>query len=133
MQRLLDEFAGDIVVLLILAGMGLLVSVKLWPEWFRRWRSAHWPTVPGTIESGEVSTFRTRSRYWNRDIESATVRLAYSYRLDGAYYAGYHAQTFNDEQKAWSYVDALKGQAVQVSYDPQKPAVSVLRHRLKSS
>jgi hypothetical protein len=131
MHRILDELAGDIVVLLILGGVGLLVAVKQWPEWFRRMRSAHWPTIPGTVESGGVSTYRTQSRYWKREIERATAQLAYSYRLDSTYYAGYHTETFNDEQKAWSYVDALKGQAVQVSYNPQKPDVSVLRQRLR--
>lgn len=128
MNHFLHELSGDIVVLLIFAGAVLLAQIKHWPEWFRRVRSAHWPTIPGTIESGGVSTLRTRSRYWDREIEIATAQLSYSYRLD-TYYAGYHTKEFNDEQKAWSFVDSLKGQTVQVSYNPRKPDVSVLRQR----
>jgi hypothetical protein len=41
--------------------------------------------------------------------------------------AGYHAETFNDEKKAWSFFDGLKGKAVPVSYNLRKPEVSVLR------
>jgi hypothetical protein len=127
MNRLLHELADGAFVVLILLVCGLLFSVRQLPGWWHRLRSAHWPTAPGTIESGEVSTIRSRSRYWDRGIETATAQLAYSYRLGGDYFAGYHIETFNDEQKAWSYVDGLKGQPVVVSYNPKKPDVSVLR------
>jgi hypothetical protein len=124
---MLHPLLDGVITLAILVVLGLLVSIPQWPEWWHRFRSAHWPTAPGIIESGEVSTVRSRSRYWDREIETATAQLAYSYRLGGEYFAGYHIQTFNDEQKAWSYVDGLKGQPVMVSYDPKRPDVSVLR------
>jgi len=126
MDRVLREVLGDIFILLIFVALGVLVSVKRLPEWIRRIRSSHWPTVQGVIENGEVSTLRSRSRYLDR-VESATATLGYSYRLDGTYYAGYHTEMFTHEQKTWSYVDALRGQAVQVSYNPRKPEASVLR------
>jgi len=126
---MLHQVLDSILTLLILFALGVLVSIKQWPEWIRRVRSSNWPTIPGMIESGEVSTFRGRSRYWDQPIETATANLAYSYRLNGTYYSGYHTETFNDEQKAWSYVDALRGQTVQVSYDPRRPAASVLRRQ----
>ena len=91
-------------------------------------RSAHWPTIPGTIESGGVSTIRGRTQLWHA-VENATARLAYSYQLNGTYYSGYYTETFNDEQKAWFYVDALKGKAIKVSYNPRNPAESVLRRQ----
>src|SRR5215467_2224759 len=103
MDRLFRDFAADALsVLIILAVLGLLMSFKRWPEWWRRSRSSRWPTVRGTVESGAVSTYRSRGRLWDRNIEASTARLAYSYRLNGSYYAGYHIEAFNDEQKAWS-------------------------------
>jgi len=126
-ERVLHQLLDGFVTLLVLVVLGLLVSIKQWPEWLWRARSAYWPTTLGTIESGEVSTIRGRSGYTYRATETATVKLGYSYRLEGAYYSGYHTETFNDEQQAWSYVDSLKGHQVQVSYNPRKPDVSVLR------
>ena len=128
LHSLLGQLSSDLFFLLILIFMGFLVLIKQWPEWFRRARSSHWPAIQGMIESGSVSTVRSSSRYFERGIETATVSLAYSYRLDGTYYAGYHTETFNDEQKAWAYVDELKGAVVEVSYNPRKPQTSVLRH-----
>ena len=106
----------------------ILVNIRRVPQWWHRTRSAFCPTIPGTIESGEVSTFRYRRVLL--DVELATAQLAYSYRLEGDYYSGYYNETFDDEQKAWSYVDGLKGQVVQVSYNPRNPDVSVLRQTL---
>ena len=115
-----------IFVLLILLVVGLLLTIRRWPEWLRLARSARWPTVPGTIEGGEVSTRRAQSR-GDQAIETATANPAYSYQLNGTYYSGYHIAVFDDEQEAWSYVDGLKGETVQVSYHPRRPDVSVLR------
>jgi hypothetical protein len=117
------------VVLLIFIGAALLISIKQWPEWLRRAGSAHWPTVTGTIEGGNVSTIRSRGRYFDHTVENATAVISYSYQFEGEYYSGYHTRRFGDEQEAWSWVDAQKGQLVQVSYNPQKPAVSVLRRQ----
>jgi hypothetical protein len=100
------DFIGTIVVLVLIGG---LLSVRQWPEWFRRARSANWPTVLGIVETGEVSTIRGRRNAFGPGTEEATAKVGYSYTLDGEYYSGYHTRAFNDEQKAWSYVDALKG------------------------
>jgi hypothetical protein len=126
---MLHQLLDGISVLPILFVLGLLLSIKQWPEWLRRVRSAHWPIIPGAIEGGEVSTIRGRRGYTYRATETATAKLGYSYQLEGAYYSGYHTETFNDEQQAWSYVDSLKGREVQVSYNPRKPQVSVLRRQ----
>ena len=120
------QVLDGIFVLLILLVVGLLLTIRRWPEWLRLVRSARWPTVPGTIEGGEVSTRRGRSR-GDRAIETATANLAYSYQLNGTYYSRYHIAVFDDEQGAWSYVDGLKGETVQVSYNPRRPDISVLR------
>jgi hypothetical protein len=124
---LLDQALDGIFVLLTLFVLGLLLTIKRWPEWFRRARSARWPTVPGTIEGGEVSTLRGRRRNSDGPIERATASLAYSYQVNGTYYSGYHIAVFDDEQEAWSFVDGLKGETVQVSYNPRRPDISVLR------
>jgi hypothetical protein len=68
-------FDGFFTTLLVLFCMGLLVSIKQWPEWFRRARSSHWPRINGMIESGSVSTVRSRSRYFERGIETATAQF----------------------------------------------------------
>ena len=86
---MLTQLQDGILTLVVLFGLALLLSVKRWPEWLRRARSAHWPTVAGTIESGEVSTLRGKGRYSDRMIERATASLAYSYQLNGTYYSGY--------------------------------------------
>jgi hypothetical protein len=114
----------DPIVLLVIA---LLASVTQWPKWLRYIRSTNWPTILGTVESGEVSTFRGRRGVFGSVSETATATISYSYQLNGNYYSGYHEQTFNDEQKAWSYVDALKGKTVQVRFNPRKPESSILR------
>lgn len=120
---MLHGLLDNIAVLLVLLTIGLLFSIRRWPEWLRRARSSNWPTAQGVIQNGKVSTVRGRGG------EMATAQLAYSYQLDGTYYSGYHTESFNDEQKPWSYVDALKGRSVQVRYDPRNPAVSVLRRQ----
>ena len=124
---MLHQALDGIFVLLVLFVLGLLLAMKRWPEWLRLARSARWPTIPGTIEGGEVSTLRGRSRDGDQAIERATANLAYSYQLNGNYYSGYHIAIFDDEQEAWSYVDGLKGETVQVSYNPSRPNISVLR------
>lgn len=129
MDHLLRGLAGNAFLLLVLLAFGLFASIKRWPEWFRRARSSSWPTVSGIIESGNVSTIRSTSRYSERGIERATATLAYSYRFNGTYYSGYHARTFRDEQDAWTFVDGLKGKTVQVSYNPRNPDISVLRRQ----
>jgi Protein of unknown function (DUF3592) len=113
----------NLVHVLILLLIGVFAFLRQWPEWLRRARSANWPTTPGVVESGSVSTMRGRT----------SAKIGYSYGLAGTYYSGYHTEEFDDGEKAWSYVDALKGRPVQVSYNPQKPEVSVLRNQQQLS
>jgi hypothetical protein len=120
---MLHELLNGLAVLSILTVLGLLLRIRHWPEWLRRARSASWPAISGVIQNGGVSTIRGRTG------DISTAQLSYSYKLDGTYYSGYHNETFNDEQKAWSYVDALRGKGVQVSYNPRKPDISVLRRQ----
>jgi hypothetical protein len=89
--------------------------------WFRSYRAASWPLTEGRIESGGVSVERGRSG------EFATATIAYSYHVEGEYYAGDHKQLFSDEQRAWEYVDSIKGRTVQVRYHPRKLEKSMLR------
>ena len=126
---MLHQVLDGILTLLILLVGGLLLSIKQWPEWIRRARSANWPTTPGTIETGEVTTTRGRTGRSFRGTEISSAKLGYSYHLNCNYYSGYHLQEFNDEQKAWSYVDGLRGQVVQVSYRPRRPDISGLRRQ----
>src|SRR5262249_23773813 len=111
-----------ILTILVLSVFGVLYSIREWPDWYRWVRAKNWPSADGTVETGEVSTHRSRS-----GVETATATLGYSYRIHGDYYSGYHTEVFNDEQKAWSYVDQLRRQTIPVRYDPKNPEISVLR------
>ncbi len=107
-----------------IAELALLSSpfLVLWMWfWFRSYRAASWPLTEGRIESGGVSVDRGRSG------EFATATVTYSYEVEGEYYAGNHEKYFNDEQRAWDYVDRAKGRTVQVRYHPRKLEKSMLR------
>ena len=61
--------------------------------------------------------------------ERATATLNYSFKVNEDYYSGSFEETFGDEQRAWDYVDAMKGQQVQVRYHPAKPDTSMIREQ----
>ncbi len=58
-------------------------------------------------------------------IEIADVELSYNYAIDGEYYAGYYKKQFFDEQKAWDFVNQMKGREVSIRYSPRHPEESV--------
>lgn len=97
---------------------------------FKSIRAGHWPLAEGTIESGGVSVRYalggTRFDFLHR-YERATATLNYSFKVDGEYCSGCFNQSFADEQRAWDFVDAMKGQQVQVRYHPTKPERSMIR------
>ena len=106
----------------IIALIGSLASFNIWPHWFLRLRARNWPTVSGTVESGEVSV--SRGRYG----ELFTATLSYSYRVDEQYYGGSDSKVFNNDEKgAWDYVTSQKEAPALVTYNPKNPETSVLR------
>jgi hypothetical protein len=99
----------------------------LW-RWLQRQRARGWPTVQGRIESVEVKKTRpfliSTSPRGGRLLYKA--ELAYSYTVEGHYYSGYYQREFETEEEGWEFVRDLKGKAAFVSYNPQKPAESLL-------
>ncbi len=107
-----------------------VLPVLLWWMWLRlkSYRANAWPLTQGRFESGNVSVFRrSGDRFGSQGTETATATLAYSYQVSGEYYGGNYNRDFNDEQKAWDYVDATKSQSVQVRYHPRRPEKSMVR------
>ncbi len=107
-------------VLLFLA-IGTAIFAAAWfGQWLIKHRAESWYEVPGRIESGEVSGIRDpRGSLF-------TARLSYSYSVNNEWFAGQVKRSFSDEQKAWDFVDRLRGKALSVRYNPRKPEKSVI-------
>jgi Protein of unknown function (DUF3592) len=114
----IDDQLIDILFWAVLAG---IVAVRLlaW-EQLKGLRANGWPTVQGTIESGNVAKYHTR--YGNYYI----AQLAYSYTVNAEYYSGYYKKTFFRESSADRFVAKLKGQMAFVRHKPDSPERSAL-------
>ena len=76
-----------------------------------------WPSCPGHVES---------SKSYSHE-EGVTVRIGYSYSVNGEYYAGYFEEAFYSDAPADRLTAALKeGQQVTIRYKPNKPDKSLL-------
>jgi hypothetical protein len=120
MQFLWHKLGEIVSVAAVFAVFWLIASLKLWPQWLRKFTSGSWSTTLGTVEGGEVSVLHSSKG------EVATCTLNYSYRVNGDYYGGIHSRQFFDQQAAYDYIGSLKGKAAQIKYDPREPETSVL-------
>lgn len=77
-----------------------------------------WPRADGFITTSKVNSVHG----WILDY--AVGHLEYSYRVHGEYYAGTTCRQFADEQAAWDFVDAHRGEPVVVRYRDDKPGIS---------
>jgi hypothetical protein len=88
----------------------------------------------GSVETGDVTAMRTAVEgnvgFLQRELARAI--LGYSYQVDGNIYAGHYSKAFMDEQKAWDFVHAWKGQTLLVRCHPDRPEVSVVRLKEQS-
>lgn len=80
-----------------------------------------WPRANGSITACDVKVIHG----WV--VDYALGRLDYSYRVAGEYYAGSITRQYPDEQAAWDFVDAHRGEPVIVRYRDDKSQTSVLR------
>lgn len=80
-----------------------------------------WPTTMATVESKEVRRVQTEKGPYH-----FVVELAYSYSVQGEFYAGYYKRHFDSEIDAWEFADSLGGKSVPIHYKPDNPAVSIL-------
>lgn len=83
-------------------------------------RTEHWTVTFATVTTCDVNAFHGRIS------DHAIGRLGYSYNVNGNYYSGYSTHQFNDEQRAWTFVDARKNAQVMIRYKADRPEVSVL-------
>jgi hypothetical protein len=112
--------------LVILVGGWLLSSWR----WLKRRRAAGWPIADGRIESTEVTkpnfSFTTKRGYY-------VARLGYSYSVAGSSHSGLYKREFPIQPAADDFVRDLKGKAVAVRYNPDKPSQSmVLEHDIEA-
>lgn len=76
-----------------------------------------WPSCQGHVES---------SKSYSHE-KGVTVRIGYSYTVNGEYYAGYFEEAFYSDAPADRLTAALKeGQPVTIRYKPNKPDKSLL-------
>ncbi len=80
-----------------------------------------WPSANGSVTAGNVKVIHG----WV--VDYALGQLDYCYRVAGEYYAGRITRQYPDEQSAWEFVDAHRGQPVVVRYKDDKAQSSALR------
>jgi hypothetical protein len=81
MQFLWHKLGELVSVAAVFAVFWLVASLKLWPQWLRKFTSANWSTTVGTIEGGEVSVLHSLKGGFKSEV--ATCTLNYSYRVNG--------------------------------------------------
>ncbi len=108
--------AGVIVLVVFVA----ILADRLW-HWLRRRAARQWPLAQGRIEKAD---WRQPSTYTNRYF---IAELAYSYVINGQFYAGHYRKAFSDADAAAAFVERLRGASIQVRYKQGAPATSLLR------
>ena len=78
------------------------------------------------MTSGTITTCNVKAVH-GRFIDYALGQIGYSYEANGSYYSGYFVRQYNDEQDAWTFVDANRDRQLLVRYRLDDPSVSVLR------
>jgi hypothetical protein len=108
--------AGVIVLAVFLA----IVAERLW-QWLRRRAARAWPLAQGRVERAD---WRQPSAYTNRYF---VAELAYSYIINGQFYAGHYRRAFSNAEEAAEFVARLRGASIQARYKAGAPATSLLR------
>jgi hypothetical protein len=93
-------------------------------NWLLRWWASHrsegWPMTVATVEQ----------RYVEEGRRSHAATIAYSYSVNGEYYAGLATWHFPLEAMAYKFIERYPTDAkMMVRYKPEKPEVSVLREQ----
>lgn len=96
-------------------------------------RATSWPAADGRVELTDVGEKNWWDLSANLDPASLSVRsarniaaLGYSYSVAGTVYSGTYKQEFVDEEDAWEFARRLKGSAIRLQYNPNKPSVSIV-------
>ncbi|HEY1462976.1 MAG TPA: hypothetical protein VGF44_06130 [Terriglobales bacterium] len=92
---------------------------KLYQKWVRR-TAKTWPITQGSIE-------HVRARTLDKDEGRGWVgELAYSYIVNGQYFAGFHHFTAKSEEHADELIEGWKDRKVMIRYRMDKPEISAL-------
>ena len=107
--------SGVFVLVIFLAVM----AERGW-QWLRRRQARSWPVAQGRVHSADWRQPRTgTNRYFLGDI-------SFYYFVDGHFYSGYHRRSFSRAAAASAWIKNMLGASIEVRYDPQSPAQSVL-------
>ncbi len=107
--------SGIVVLVIFLA----LLAERGW-QWTRRRAARAWPAAQGRVERAEWRQPNTgTNRYFIAD-------LAYSYVVNGQFYAGYYRRSFSSAQAAAAFVAQMKSAPVAVRYKTGDCARSLL-------
>lgn len=113
----------DIKIRVIAGALALLGAVAFFSgavQVFRGLRSSAWPQVPGKVLEYERSAFGFAA---GRD----TPHIVYEYHVDGQRFEGSAVSTAGTRpQHDGGHIHLVPGQVIQVSYDPSRPARSVI-------
>jgi multisubunit Na+/H+ antiporter MnhB subunit len=119
---LIREAGGSFVTGAILGLAVILALVGFeFSQWMKFRGADSWPAAQGTIESLDVKEVRTRSAHY------FALDAAYSYSVNGEYYSGRFAKSFETESEASDYAASLKGRPVSVRYKAADAGTSCLR------
>ena len=98
----------------IVGGGGAAGGQTLWQK-LRQRRAAAWPSADGEVQSATV-----------RHKNGHTVVVQYRYFARSEYHYGKYSRHFRRQQNAEQFAQALRGRHIQVRYQEDKPAVSVV-------
>ena len=86
----------------------------------RRRKARSWPVAQGRVHTADWRQPRTgTNRYFLADV-------SYYYFVNGHFYAGYHRRSFSNSVAASEWVKTMLGASIEVRYNPQAPAKSLL-------
>lgn len=80
---------------------------------------AHYPEVPGSVESGNVYRISDERQPYLGGV-------MYGYVVDGLHYSGWCGRYFPTEQEAWDFVSDCRAQKLTVWYRSEDPRESHL-------
>lgn len=92
-------------------------------QWLRRRAARHWPVAEGRVHKAEWRQPRTgTNRYF-------VAELAYSYVVNGQFFAGYYRRSFSDLKTAAAWTDSMRERAFRVRYKATDPSRSIFREQ----
>jgi len=115
-----DSLGGLLIIVVVLAVAGAaMIRVFGW-NYIKGWLATGWSTTQARVELGGVEEHRIR--YFTYYV----ARIDYSYCFNNENYSGYSERVFLRESSADRFVSSMKGQALFVRANPNRPERSAL-------